>query len=128
MPIDDTHTIRFTMYAVASSTPERNREIKEAHDLEYNPADHHDELFHQRKIQDLHEAGIITAQDYVAVRGQGAIFDRTKENLSTSDAGITLLRRIFLRELDAISRDAPTKRWSRLEEAPELPIPVHAAE
>jgi 5,5'-dehydrodivanillate O-demethylase len=75
---------------------------------------------------------LISAQDYVAVRGQGVIFDRSQENLSTSDAGLAFLRRIFLREIDAIRHGRPTKPWSRLSEEPHLAPPpapaIQAAE
>ena len=67
-----------------------------------------------------------TTQDYAAVRGQGQIVDRTRENLSPSDAGIVFLRRIFLRELEAIGGGKPTKTWARLEHAADLPTPTRA--
>ena len=54
------------------------------------------------------------AQDYVAVRGQGVIHDRTKERLGASDAGIALLRRIIFREMDAIRAGRPFKVWRKI--------------
>jgi 5,5'-dehydrodivanillate O-demethylase len=69
------------------------------------------------------ELSLITAQDYVAVCGQGQIVNRSEENLSTSDAGVAFLRRIFLRELEAIQEGRPTKVWTSLEEMPDLPKP-----
>jgi 5,5'-dehydrodivanillate O-demethylase len=42
-------------------------------------------------------------QDIVAWAGQGRIADRTKENLRSSDIGITLMRQRFFAELDAIA-------------------------
>jgi len=41
-------------------------------------------------------------QDIVAWVGQGAIADRTKEHLRSSDIGITLMRNRFFEEIDAI--------------------------
>ena len=41
-------------------------------------------------------------QDIVAWVGQGAIADRTKENLRSSDIGITMMRQRFFEELEAI--------------------------
>ena len=77
----------------------------------------------------MHEFGLQNAQDYVAVRGQGVIYDRSQENLSTSDAGVAFLRRIMLRELEAIRHGRPTKQWTRLEHAEHLEAPpVQAAE
>jgi 5,5'-dehydrodivanillate O-demethylase len=54
---------------------------------------------------------IIGIQDDVAQLGQGAIADREHEYLGRSDAGILLLRKIWLRELDALAADRPTKAW-----------------
>ena len=58
------------------------------------------------------------------MRGQGAIFDRSKEYLGSSDAGIVMLRRIFLRELEAIRAGPPPKDWTRLAEPAHMPIQV----
>jgi 5,5'-dehydrodivanillate O-demethylase oxygenase subunit len=127
VPIDDEHTARFTMYAVAATDPDRIARIKAEHELDYNPADHYDDLFERHQVSEIGEAAMTTTQDYMAVRGQGKIVDRTRENLSASDAGIALLRRIFLRELEAIDSGKPTKAWSRLEHAADLPVPSQAA-
>ena len=126
VPIDDVHTARFTMYAVAATDADRIAQIKAEHELEYNPADHYDDLFGRHNIPDVREAAMTTTQDYAAVRGQGQIVDRTRENLSPSDVGIVFLRRIFFRELEAIGGGKPTKTWARLEHAADLPTPTRA--
>jgi 5,5'-dehydrodivanillate O-demethylase oxygenase subunit len=129
VPVDDTRTMRFVLNAVETTDPAKIERLKLQYDLHYNPADHYDELFHDGVVSGVREFGLLNAQDYVAVRGQGVICDRTQENLSTSDAGIAFLRRIFLRELEAIRQGRPTKQWARLEEAQHLPPPpVQAAE
>lgn len=129
VPVDDTHTLRFVLIAIETTDPEKVRELEPKYDLAYNPADHYDALFHDGVVTGVHEFGLLNAQDYVAVRGQGVICDRSQENLSTSDAGVAFLRRIFLRELEAIRQGRPTKQWSRLHEAADLPPPpVQAAE
>jgi 5,5'-dehydrodivanillate O-demethylase len=48
-------------------------------------------------------------QDFVALAGQGAIADRTKEHLAASDQGVILLRRRLLAELDAVAAGAEPK-------------------
>jgi 5,5'-dehydrodivanillate O-demethylase oxygenase subunit len=129
VPVDDSSTMRFVLNAIEVSDPAKLEELKQKYDLDYNPADHYDELFHDGVVEGVHEFGLLNAQDYVAVRGQGVICDRSQENLSTSDAGVAFLRRIFLRELEAIRQGRPTKQWARLEEAQHLPPPpVQAAE
>lgn len=42
-------------------------------------------------------------QDFIAWVGQGAIADRTKESLSTSDRGVTMIRKRYLDDLDRIA-------------------------
>ena len=63
-------------------------------------------------------------QDYVAIRGQGTIVDRSNERLGGSDAGVAMLRKIFWRELEQVRMGRATKQWSKLEKAAEMPIQV----
>jgi 5,5'-dehydrodivanillate O-demethylase len=127
-PVDDTTTMRLVLYSVETTDPKKLAEMKASYDLDYSPMEHADELF-RGVIRGVGEAGLQNAQDYVAVRGQGVICDRSQENLSTSDAGVAFLRRIFLRELEAIRLGRPTKEWTRIAHTVELPPPpVQAAE
>ncbi len=122
VPMDDERTLRFTVSTVPSSTPESDARIKADRAIVFNPADHYEDLFYRRKVPDRGASMLLTTQDYVAVRGQGVVVDRSKERLAQSDAGIAMLRRIFLRELEAIQKGKPTKEWRRLEKDPEMPI------
>lgn len=124
VPIDDEHTMRFHIGALPSQGDESNRRIAEEQERDYDPSHHYDELFRQNKIPPGGAMQILTTQDYVAQRGQGIIADRSNENLSPSDAGVVFLRKIFLRELDAIHRSKPTKAWAPLAEKIELPISI----
>jgi 5,5'-dehydrodivanillate O-demethylase len=54
---------------------------------------------------------IVGIQDDVAQIGQGVIADRENEYLGRSDVGIILLRKIWLRELDALAAGRATKSW-----------------
>lgn len=54
---------------------------------------------------------IVGIQDDVAQLGQGAIADRENEYLGRSDAGIILMRRLWLRELAALAEGRPNKTW-----------------
>jgi 5,5'-dehydrodivanillate O-demethylase len=90
--------------------------------------DHVDVLFGEHRLPEgVGAADAIMAQDYVAVRGQGVIHDRTQERLGSSDAGIALLRRIIFRELDAIRAGKPTKRWTKIDAPLANPTPVTVA-
>jgi 5,5'-dehydrodivanillate O-demethylase len=123
VPVDDDHAARFVLYAVPPASREVHarltRYFQECGD--YNPADHHDELFRQGKYPEDVFIQLTSAQDYVAVMGQGALVDRSQERLGKSDAGIALLRRIFWREMEEIREGRPTKQWRRLRAAAELP-------
>jgi 5,5'-dehydrodivanillate O-demethylase len=126
VPVDDTHTMRFRLCSLQENDP-ANREFIEA-SQQFDPSQHADRLF-RGDLAGITDQALISAQDYVAVRGQGEIVDRTQENLSSSDLGVVFLRRIFLRELEAIQRGEPTKQWMRLAETVHLPSPpVQAAE
>jgi 5,5'-dehydrodivanillate O-demethylase oxygenase subunit len=48
-------------------------------------------------------------QDFVAWLGQGAIADRTKEHLGTSDRGIIMIRKRYLDDIDAMARGEDPK-------------------
>ncbi len=128
VPVDDTHTMRFTLYSVEETDPDKLALLEAGYDLDYDPADHAARLF-VGDLTGISEPGLVSAQDYVAVAGQGAIVDRAAENLSSSDAGIVFLRRVFMRELDALRLGHPTKNWARLTEAIHLKAPpMRAAE
>jgi 5,5'-dehydrodivanillate O-demethylase len=55
---------------------------------------------------------IVNIQDHVAQGGQGAIPERDTERLGRSDAAVILMRKIWLRELRALSEGRPLKNWS----------------
>jgi len=126
VPVDDTRTMRFRLCSLHENDP-ANREVIEA-SQKFDPSQYADRLF-SGDLAGITDQALISAQDYVAVRGQGEIVDRTQENLSSSDLGVVFLRRVFLRELEAIQRGEPTKQWARLSESLHLPSPpVQAAE
>ncbi|MGD9943056.1 MAG: Rieske 2Fe-2S domain-containing protein [Burkholderiaceae bacterium] len=121
VPIDQHHTLRIALFATPSTTPEADRSRVEyfAACEDYNSADHHADLFAGRYPSDP-LIRLTSAQDYVALIGQGAIADRAGECLGASDVGIALLRRILWREMEAVRSGAPTKQWQRLERGSEL--------
>ena len=123
VPVDDQRTMRYRLFSVSETDPAIREKVRR--DQDYDPADHAADLFAQ-KLEGIPDQGLISAQDYVAVRGQGDIVDRGAENLSTSDAGVIFLRRIFLRELEAIRAGHGSKHWTPLVEAVALAEPpVH---
>jgi 5,5'-dehydrodivanillate O-demethylase oxygenase subunit len=125
VPIDDASHLRFTVWAIPATSPEIDERMRRHLEAsgEYDPAEHHDELFDEIYPTDpVYQ--LTSAQDYVAQVGQGSAVDRDREILGRSDAGVALLRRIFFREMTALREGRPTKDWRRLEEAAHLPIQV----
>jgi 5,5'-dehydrodivanillate O-demethylase len=53
-------------------------------------------------------------EDYVAQVGQGAIADQSQFHLGRNDAVVILFRKIWERELRALSESRPTKQWKPL--------------
>ena len=124
-PNDDAHATRFVLYGIPRANEEANRRFVAYFDryASYDPVAHHDELF-RRKIYPPKEdalVGLTAAQDYVSIKGQGTIADRSKETLGRSDLGIVTLRNIFWRELDAMQSGRPPKHWRRRAHRADLP-------
>ncbi|MFM9992850.1 MAG: Rieske 2Fe-2S domain-containing protein [Burkholderiaceae bacterium] len=128
VPHDDVSTMRFTIYVLRETTDEGA--IRRFHDYFnefgnpiYQCETYRDELMLQRKGPDERDflAGLITAQDFIGIAGQGPIADRENEMLGQSDKGIMLLRRIFLRELDALRNGHPNKIWRKRVSLSQLP-------
>lgn len=118
VPNDDEHTTRFSLYGTPLVAAGAERFMKYFEDCrDYNPADHHVELFEGKYPQEPYVC-LVSAQDYVALVGQGPIVARENERLGTSDSGVMTVRKIFLRELEAIRAGRPAKQWRR-------PSPLH---
>ena len=116
VPADDERATRFTLYAFKPETDEQKSKFLGQFEKygQYNADEHYDELFHHRKGPDEADViGLISAQDYIAQRGQGVIADRDQEMLGKSDLGVMTLRRLFWRELEAIRNGTPTKKWRK---------------
>ena len=121
VPHDDHRTSRIAMIATQSTNPETDRRIADyfAKCRHYDAADHHDALFRGEYPTDpLIE--LTSAQDYVALIGQGAIADRANEWLGQSDAGVAKLRSILWREMDEAQQGRTSKVWRRPAEGMEL--------
>lgn len=56
-------------------------------------------------------------EDYVAQVGQGAMADQSQFHLGRNDAVVILFRKIWERELRALSEARPTKQWKTLSRA-----------
>jgi len=119
VPHDDESTTRYFVFSTVASGEAQARFQNYFEGMRgYNPANHHDELMLEGKYPDDQFFKLINAQYYVALVGQGTIADRNNETLGASDRSVLTLRRIFLRELEAIEAQRPTKAWHKLSHAP----------
>jgi 5,5'-dehydrodivanillate O-demethylase len=124
VPVDDTHTMRLRLCSMEENDPAKLATMEAAQ--KFDAAQYSEQLF-RGDVTGITGQALISAQDYVAVRGQGEIVDRTRENLSSSDVGVLFLRRVFLRELEALQAGRSTKQWARLSEDVHLPAPTTQA-
>jgi 5,5'-dehydrodivanillate O-demethylase oxygenase subunit len=124
-PNDDEHTTRFVLYGIPATHEEARSRFLDYFSKygKYDPCEHHDELFHGKIYPPLDDAlvGLTAAQDYISIKGQGTVADRSTESLGRSDLGIVTLRRIFWRELDAQESGGRVKQWRRRSTEAELP-------
>ncbi|MDR0480284.1 MAG: Rieske 2Fe-2S domain-containing protein [Gallionellaceae bacterium] len=125
-PNDEFNTTRFMIYCLPPTDNEaaklrfRNYFAKYG---KYDPAAHHDELFHShvwKNPEDIY-VGLTAAQDYLSIRGQERVTKREDEILGRSDLGIVTLRKVFWRELDLIREGQVTKDWKSLDKPMDLP-------
>lgn len=125
-PNDDLNTTRFMIYCLPPGASEVSKLRFTRYFAKYgnyDPAQHHDELFASRVWKNPEDTyvGLTAAQDYLSIRGQERLTRREDEILGKSDLGIVTLRRLFWRELDLLQSDQPTKAWRSLNRPLELP-------
>ena len=123
MPIDDTHHIRFGIEVVATQSEEaalRKKWHAQAVGLSERVAE--DVLAGRVSSRTLtleeYPGPILTnIQDYTILVGLGPIAERPNdEHLGRSDVGVSLLRRLWARELQALAEGRPLKQWRRPEQ------------
>jgi 5,5'-dehydrodivanillate O-demethylase oxygenase subunit len=92
VPIDDTHTLHFTFWAI----PTAKESWDESWLVEHAPLayDHAGRVLGDYVIR----------QDEMAWIGQGPITDRATEHLATSDKGIMLYRRLLRENMDLVAK------------------------
>ena len=119
VPVDDENHIHFEVRSIPFTGAHaaewlgrrRERRAKEA----LNRADLVREVLAGRlHLNDIDpdRTDFVMVEDEIAQTGQGKIPDRVNEHLGRSDTGVILLRKIWERELRALSEGQPTKKWT----------------
>jgi 5,5'-dehydrodivanillate O-demethylase len=126
VPVDDQTSVLFSSRCapIRGEAAERFLERLPPHQY-YNPADEAEALFSGAKLPE-DAIDPVAAQDYLAVLGQGACFDRGREWLGRSDTAILLLRRLFRAEMEALVDGRPGKAWEPKRDYSRLPLPPGA--
>lgn len=93
VPLDDVRTRHYSVNFIPSDTVR-------------TPADGETpfERVSIRKPDGSYDMDLILAQDIMAWETQGAITDRTQEQLGASDRGIVMLRRMLTEQIEAVAR------------------------
>ncbi|MGE3245378.1 MAG: Rieske 2Fe-2S domain-containing protein [Beijerinckiaceae bacterium] len=119
VPIDDESCFVFnTMYSYDAATPLPREIVMDWESRAGRGPEHHipgtfrlkanasNDYFIDRALQKSKTfTGIegVNTQDYALQEGMGAIVDRSRENLGTSDRAIVAMRRLMLRSIDAVA-------------------------
>jgi 5,5'-dehydrodivanillate O-demethylase oxygenase subunit len=105
VPIDDTHTQHYwySAFVIPPGREVPDRFFDRVHEYDVPIRDEHGEYI----LDSIH------AQDIMAWETQGPIADRTTEALNSTDRGVTLYRRMLLRELARIEAGEDPKNVRR---------------
>jgi 5,5'-dehydrodivanillate O-demethylase len=105
VPIDDTHTLRYwySGYVPPRGVAVPPELLDRVHFYEIPYLDEHGEF----RLDEFH------AQDVMAWVMQGEIADRTLENIAVSDKGVTLYRKMLMRELKRMEEGEDPKNVIR---------------
>lgn len=130
VPVDDHHSYWyaiFTGFGEALDKHEMRRQRLALYTLpDYKPrvGRHNDWGFNAQEQRESTFTGMgqdINVHDQWAIESPGAIQDRTREHLGSSDKGIMAFRRMLLAAIDAVEKDQPTLLLPRsLEQAKQL--------
>jgi 5,5'-dehydrodivanillate O-demethylase len=100
-PIDDEHTNHWTLdFRKVAGDPPEEIEVRYLAPFKDPPDARHPEA----KFENFPRHGWPLSQDVVMWETQGAIADRTKESLGSSDKGIALLRKTMFEEIERVRR------------------------
>jgi 5,5'-dehydrodivanillate O-demethylase len=122
VPLDDEHSLQFRLRLVPlvgeAAHDYRERRVQMLAGETFSIVDAGESVLRgQLDFADLpkltnDKIALIHAQDYVSQAGQGVVADRRLEHLGRSDAGVILFRKIWERELSALARGRPLKKWA----------------
>ena len=126
VPVDDVSHKMFFLLIAAHLTPEIGESVAQGvragrqYLLELPPVEDvvRDVLAGRKRWEDIEERpDLVLIEDGIILLGQGVIPDRSKNRLGSSDAAIVLLRKIYAREMAALSEGRPLTDFKKPEAA-----------
>ena len=126
VPLDDSHSVNFhaTRIFLTGEAAERYRSRRAGANGDKGQRGSQESagelaeviLAGRLRVQDLaSRPNAVELEDLTTMVGQGVIADRRNEHLGRSDAGVTLIRKLWERELRALAEGRSLKRWPRPE-------------
>jgi 5,5'-dehydrodivanillate O-demethylase len=126
VPVDDVSHMMFFLFIAAHLTPEVGQSVAQGvrgarqYLSELPPVEEvvREVLSGKRRWVDIEaRPDLVLIEDGIVLLGQGVIPDRSKNRLGSSDAAIVLLRKIYAREMAALSEGRPLKTFKTPEAA-----------
>jgi 5,5'-dehydrodivanillate O-demethylase len=122
VPIDDKTHMQFSLHRVpvtgeaAARVHQRRQTRRSKIDIAHQDAC--DQILSGRKRMDdfdRERVDLVRLQDDVAQLGQGIFADRTQERMGRADVGVSMIRRLWRREIGNLVSGVPLKTWKRSE-------------
>ncbi len=134
VPIDDTSCVSYLVgiLRLRGDPDDQERRRRAAQSVSVSPNDVAEAiLVGKMRLRDVPESfnqrEMFWVEDYVTEVGQGSMAPRAEDHLGRRDAGVLLLRKIWMRELEKVAAGLQVKRWTSpagLLSVGELPRPV----
>jgi 5,5'-dehydrodivanillate O-demethylase len=126
VPVDDVSHMMFFLFIAAHLEPEVGREVAggvrsaRKYLSELPPVEQvvHEVLSGKRRWSDIEQRpDLVLIEDGIVLLGQGVIPDRSKNHLGSSDAAIAIMRKIYVREMAALSDGRPMTKFQKSDAA-----------
>lgn len=119
VPIDDESHYQFTLSAVRLPADKVQPYVEQRNAKFARRTFRHEDLCElilagKLRLQDVdpEQTDIVRLQDDIAQVGQGRIWYAEQERLGRADAGVSMIRKLWARELRALVEGQPLKEWA----------------
>lgn len=119
VPVDDDHHLRFEIrreYAVGEEVPPLLKNAEIWFENRVRVCEVGDAILQGKmRLDEVKDPtrNIVQIQDYLAMMGQGSLFDSIPEHLGRSDKVLDMRKKLWEMELLALANGKPLKKWKR---------------